>query len=50
MKVSRLLEVIQQVSIKMKRIICFNSQTIVLGTMKRRGFVLGLENEEQWRR
>lgn len=46
MEVSDFLKVIQQLSIKISRIKCLNSETIVLSTMKKGVFVLGLENKE----
>lgn len=46
MEVSDLLKVIWQISIKIRRIKCFNSQTIVFGIMKKEVFVLRLENVE----
>lgn len=50
MKVSDLLKITQQVSVQIKRIKCFHCRTIVAGTMKRRKFMVGLENKEQLKR
>lgn len=50
MNVNYLLKITQQVSVQIKRIKCFHCRTIVAGTMKRRKFMVGLENKEQLKR